>query len=97
MCDGLELYDYVGEDATFAAMTLFGCLTHCRRYYDQSAKVTESPSVQQLSRVALKDFLGKVFFAERRSKSNARRASAAVGCGHQPRRTRSAKSALHPS
>jgi hypothetical protein len=46
-------------------MTLFGCLTHCRRYYDNSAKVTESPSVQQLSRVALKDFLGKVFFAER--------------------------------
>jgi hypothetical protein len=65
VCDGLELYDYVGEDATFAAMTLFGCLTHCRRYYDKSAKVTESPSVQQLSRVALKDFLGKVFFAER--------------------------------
>jgi transposase len=65
VCDGLELYDYVGEDATFAAMMLFGCLTHCRRYYDKSAKVTESPSVQQLSRVALKDFLGKVFFAER--------------------------------
>jgi transposase len=65
VCDGLELYDYVGEDATFSAMTLFGCLTHCRRYYDKSAKVTESPSVQQLSRVALKDFLGKVFFAER--------------------------------
>jgi len=65
VCDGLELYDLVGEHATFAAMTLFGCLTHCRRYYDNSAKVTESPSVQQLARVALKDFLGKVFFAER--------------------------------
>jgi transposase len=65
VCDGLELYDYVADDATFAAMTLCGCLTHCRRYYDKSAKVTESPSVQQLSRVALKDFLGKVFFVER--------------------------------
>jgi transposase len=65
VCDGLELYDYVGEDETFSAMTLFGCLTHCRRYYDKSAKVTESPLTQQLSRVALKDFLGKVFFAER--------------------------------
>jgi transposase len=65
VCDGLELYDYVGEDAAFAGMTLFGCLTHCRRYYDKSAKVTESPSAQQLARVAIKDFLGKVFFAER--------------------------------
>ena len=65
VCDGLELYDYLAEDPAFAAMTLFGCLTHCRRYYDKSAKVTESPSVQQLSRVALKDFLGKVFFIER--------------------------------
>jgi len=65
VCDGLELYDYVGEDASFATMTLFGCLTHCRRYYDKSAKVTESPSVQQLARVAIKDFLGKVFFVER--------------------------------
>jgi NAD-dependent deacetylase len=52
VCDGLELYDYVGEDAAFAGMALFGCLTHCRRYYDKSAKVTESPSVQQLARVA---------------------------------------------
>ncbi len=65
VCDGLELYDYLAEDPAFAAMTLFGCLTHCRRYYDKSAKVTESPSVQQLSRVALKNFLGKVFFIER--------------------------------
>ncbi|MEJ0035185.1 MAG: IS66 family transposase [Gammaproteobacteria bacterium] len=65
VCDGLELYDYVGEDPAFAGMTLFGCLTHCRRYYDKAAKVTESPSGQQLARVALKDFLGKVFFIER--------------------------------
>ena len=46
-------------------MTLCGCLTHCRRYYDQAAKVTELPSGQQLARVALKDYLGKVFFIER--------------------------------
>ena len=65
VCDGLELYDYVAEDPAFAGMTLFGCLTHCRRYYDKAAKVTESPSGQQLARVALKDFLGKVFFIER--------------------------------
>jgi transposase len=65
VCDGLELYDYVGADPAFAGMTLFGCLTHCRRYYDKAAKVTESPSGQQLARVALKDFLGKVFLIER--------------------------------
>jgi transposase len=65
VCDGLDLYDYVAEDPAFAGMTLFGCLTHCRRYYDKAAKVTESPSGQQLARVALKDFLGKVFLVER--------------------------------
>lgn len=63
--DGLELYDLVAEDPAFAAMTLCGCLTHCRRYYDQAAKLTELPSGQQLARVALKDYLGKVFFIER--------------------------------
>jgi transposase len=65
IADGLELYDLVAEDSAFAAMTLCGCLTHCRRYYDRAAKVTELPSGQQLARVALKDYLGKVFFIER--------------------------------
>jgi transposase len=65
VCDGLELYDYVAQDPAFAGMILCGCLTHCRRYFDQAAKVTESPQGQQLARVALKDFLGKVFAVER--------------------------------
>lgn len=65
VCDGLELYDLVAQDKHFGAMTLCGCLTHCRRYYDQAAKVSESPSGQQLARVAIKDFLGKVFLIER--------------------------------
>jgi transposase len=65
VCDGLELYDYVAEDPAFEGMILCGCLTHCRRYYDQAAKVTESPQGQQLARVALKEFLGKVFAVER--------------------------------
>jgi transposase len=63
--DGLELYDLVASDSAFNAMTLCGCLTHCRRYYDRAAKVTELPSGQQLARVALKDYLGQVFFVER--------------------------------
>jgi transposase len=65
IADGLELYDLVAAEPAFAAMTLCGCLTHCRRYYDQAAKVTEMPSGQQLARVALKDYLGQVFFVER--------------------------------
>lgn len=65
IADGLELYDLVAAEPAFAAMTLCGCLTHCRRYYDQAAKVTEMPSGQVLSRVALKDYLGQVFFVER--------------------------------
>lgn len=65
VCDGLDLYDYVAEDPAFENMILCGCLTHCRRYYDQAAKVTESPQGQQLARVALKEFLGKVFAVER--------------------------------
>lgn len=63
--DGLELYDLVAEDSAFEGMILCGCLTHCRRYFDRAAKVTELPSGQQLARVALKDYLGKVFFVER--------------------------------
>lgn len=65
VCDGLELYDFLAEDPAFEGLILCGCLTHARRYYDKSAKVTESPSGQQLARVAIKDFLGKVFFIER--------------------------------
>ena len=65
VCDGLELYDFIAEDPAFAEIILCGCLSHCRRYFDKSAKVTESPSGQQLARVAIKDFLGKVFFIER--------------------------------
>ena len=59
------MYDFVGEDKLFDGKTLCGCLTHCRRYYDKAAKVTESPSGQQLARVAVKDLLGKVFLIER--------------------------------
>jgi hypothetical protein len=57
--------DLVAQDSAFEGMILCGCLTHCRRYFDQAAKVTELPSGQQLARVALKDYLGKVFFVER--------------------------------
>jgi transposase len=65
VCDGLALHDLAAEDPAFAEMILCGCLTHCRRYFDKSMKVTEAPSGQQLARVAIKDYLGKVFLIER--------------------------------
>ncbi|NJO12277.1 MAG: IS66 family transposase [Gammaproteobacteria bacterium] len=63
--DGLELYDWVAQDSAFAGMTLCGCLAHCRRYFDRAAKLTELAGAEQLARVALKDYLGKVFYVER--------------------------------
>jgi hypothetical protein len=53
------------NDPAFAEITLFGCLSYCRRYSDMSVKVTESPTGPQLARAAINDFLGKVFFIER--------------------------------
>lgn len=95
VCDGLELYDFVAEDPAFAGITLCGCATHCRRYFDKSAKVTESPSGQQLARVAMKDFLGKVFHIERQIEEQREARERAGGVWslqetHQVRQTRSA-------
>jgi len=93
--DGLELYDLVAEDSAFAAMTLCGCLTHCRRYYDQAVKVTELPSGQQLARVALKDYLGKVFFVERQidEQRQARERSGGVWSLEETKKIRQERSA----
>lgn len=93
--DGLELYDLVAEDSAFAAMTLCGCLTHCRRYYDQAAKVTQLPSGQQLARVALKDYLGKVFFVERQidEQRQARERSGGVWSLEETKKIRQERSA----
>jgi transposase len=65
VCDGLKLHDLLVEDPAFEGLKLFGCLTHCRRYYDRADKVTELPSQQSLARVAIKTYLGKVFYIER--------------------------------
>lgn len=60
--DGLQLYDYVGEQLD---ILLCGCLAHARRGFDSAAKVSESPSGQSLARVAIKDYIGKVYAVER--------------------------------
>ncbi|MGH8235678.1 MAG: IS66 family transposase [Steroidobacteraceae bacterium] len=60
--DGLQLYDYVGEAL---GILLCGCLAHARRGFDAAAKITESPSGQSLARVAIKDYIGKVYAVER--------------------------------
>lgn len=66
LTDGLELYDSVSEEL---GLLHFGCLTHCRRYYDKASKVTELPSGRSLARVAMEDYLAKVFGVERQVKA----------------------------
>jgi transposase len=65
LTDGLDLYDSVAE-----ALHLrhYGCLNHCRQYFDKAVKVTELPSGRGLARVALEDYLGKVYGIERKVK-----------------------------
>lgn len=62
LTDGLELYDSVADRLR---VEHFGCLVHCRRYFDKAAKVTELPSGRSLAKVAMVDYLGPVFAVER--------------------------------
>ncbi len=62
LTDGLELYDIVAESL---GLQHFGCLQHCRTYYHKALKVTELPSGRALAKVAMEDYLGKVFKTER--------------------------------
>jgi transposase len=62
LTDGLELYDIVTESL---GLQHFGCLQHCRTYYHKALKVTELPSGRALAKVAMEDYLGKVFKTER--------------------------------
>ena len=65
LTDGLELYDTVAEALS---LTHLGCLQHCRTYYHKAAKVTELPSGRNLARVAIEDYIGKVYAVERHIK-----------------------------
>ena len=62
LTDGLELYDIVSEELRIQH---FGCLQHCRTYFHKALKVTELPSGRALARVAMEDYLGRVFKIER--------------------------------
>jgi transposase len=66
LTDGLDLYDAVAEAL---ALRHYGCLAHCRQYFDKAAKVTELPSGRSLARVALEDFLKQVYAIERNVKA----------------------------
>jgi transposase len=74
--DGLQLYDYVGEALE---ILLCGCLAHARRGFDRAAKVSESPSGQSLARVAIKDYIGKVYGVEREINTQRERRERAGG------------------
>jgi transposase len=62
LTDGLELYDTIAEELK---LLHFGCLQHCRTYYHKALKVTELPTGRALARVAMEDYLGRVFRIER--------------------------------
>jgi transposase len=63
LTDGLELYDSVTERLRIEH---FGCLVHCRRYFDKASKVTELPSGRNLAKLAMVEYLAPVFAVERR-------------------------------
>jgi transposase len=65
LTDGLELYDTVSDDL---GLVHAGCLQHCRTYYHKAAKVTELPSGKNLARVAIDEYIGKVYAVERHIK-----------------------------
>jgi transposase len=65
LTDGLELYDLVAEQL---GIQHFGCAQHARTYFHKALKVTELPSGRALARVAMEDYLGKVFKVERELK-----------------------------
>lgn len=63
LTDGLDLYDIVAQRLQIQH---FGCLVHCRRYFDKAAKVTELPSGRGLAKIAMVEYLGPVFAVERK-------------------------------
>jgi transposase len=65
LTDGLELYDLVAEKL---GIQHFGCAQHARTYFHKALKVTELPSGRALARMAMEDYLGKVFKVERQLK-----------------------------
>lgn len=64
VADGLGLYENIEADPAFA-FTLCGCLAHARRGFDRALKVTESPAANSLARVAIKDYIGRVYAIDR--------------------------------
>ena len=80
LTDGLELYDIVAEQL---AILHFGCAQHARTYVHKAPKVTELPSGRALARVAMEDYLGKVFKAERTRFVSGRSWCCIASCGHR--------------
>jgi hypothetical protein len=58
------------SDRVCAALGLlhFGCLQHLRAYFKKAQKVSELPSSRSLARVAVEDYIGKVYAVEREIK-----------------------------
>jgi transposase len=65
LTDGLDLYDGV---CVALGLLHFGCLQHLRAYFKKAQKVSELPSSRSLARVAVEDYIGKVYAVEREIK-----------------------------
>ena len=89
LTDGLELYDIVAEQL---GLQHFGCLQHCRTHFNKALKVTELPSGRALARVAMEDYLGRIFKVEREINEQREKAGGALD-PEQVRRLRQEKSA----
>ena len=63
--DGLDLYDGV---CASLKLLHFGCLQHLRAYFRKAQKVSELASSRSLARVAVEDYIGKVYAVEREIK-----------------------------
>lgn len=64
------LFDFNQITAGAQALKLvhFNCLQHCRTYYHKAAKVTELPPGKNLARMAIDEYIGKVYAVERHIK-----------------------------
>jgi len=88
LTDGLEQYDSIAQ---MFGLRHFGCLQHCRSYYHKAAKVAELPSGRSLARVAIAEYLGRIFHIEHEIdelREKCRRAGAGLPAGEILKRRR---------
>src|SRR5262249_54875658 len=61
LTDGLDRYDDICQAL---GVLHFGCLQHCRTHFIKAQKVSELPSGRSLARVAIDDYIRRVYRVE---------------------------------